>query len=267
VCLIAGTPDGHILGTLCLAKVGLRLPRGYVRHAAFATNLMVLPEARHGPTLARLMAAAFRWTAPRAWAAFAHVPEGSVSRPERFLKRLGLPAFTEFGAIRLVSFSTTHADDAAVREVEEVDEARVRVMHRRLTRGFNATVGGNPAIRSARTPRWIALRDGTACGCIEDYERAKRHVFVGSDGELTMNHVSFLGYRDHAAAGRLVRAALAMTARQGVPRVQLAVDESLERECIAGIAVTPEYGFRVRLAGFALLGLPRAPWSMNSTEI
>jgi hypothetical protein len=58
-----------------------------------------------------------------------------------------------------------------------------------------------------------------------------------------------------------------MTARQGVPRVQLAVDESLERECIAGIAVTPEYGFRVRLAGFALLGLPRAPWSMNSTEI
>ena len=266
-CFVASKPDGHILGASCMACLRLRMPRGRVRRATMSANMLVLPEARHGSALARLIGASFRWTVPRAFASFSIIPEGSLSRPERFLPRLGLPSFTEFTGIVLVSFSTDHADDAAAREIEVVDEARVRAMHRGFTRGMIAAAGGTPAMRSKREPIWIALRDGSACACIEDYEAAKRHEYIEGPGELTMNHASFFGYRDHAAAGRLVRAALAISARQGVQRLQFAVDRSIENSVVASVAVPWDFRFPMRLVGFAVGGMPRAPWSLNSTEI
>ena len=266
-CFIATKPDGHILGASCMSCLRLRMPRGYVRRATVSANMSVLPEARHGATLARLVGASFRWTVPRAFASFSVIPEGSLSRPERFLPRLGLPGFSEFTGMTLVSFAAESADDAAAGEIEVVGEARVRAMHRTFTRGMIAAVGGTPSMRSKRDPMWIALRDGSACGCIEDYEAAKRHEYIEGPGELTMNHVSFLGYRDHASAGRLVRAALAITARQGVQRLQFAVDRSIEDALVAGVSVPCDFRFPMRVVGFALGAMPRAPWSLNSSEI
>jgi len=267
VCLAACNAEGYITGTLCLAITRLRLPNGLTRRAVFGTNLLVLPEARQGPTLARLMGKGFRWTVPRAWAAFAHVPDGSPANPERLTRRLGVPAFHELGAIRLVTFSSSAAAPAAADDLVESSEREVRAMHKKFTRGFIATAGGNPAIRSRRTPRWIRLRDGSACGCIEDYEAAKRHVLIDSGRELTWNHVSFFGYRDLGAAGRLLRGAMAVSALQGVPRVQLSIDESIEASLVEAVGITPDFGFRARLAGHVFGGIPRAPWSMNSSEI
>ena len=122
-------------------------------------------------------------------------------------------------------------------------------------------------MRSVQPPRWIIAEDGSACGCIEDYENAKRHELVESRDELVMNHISFFGYRDLTAAARLIRGAMAMTARQGVPRVQLCIDESFESALLDAVGIRPDFCFRARLAGFVVGGLPRAPWSINSSEI
>jgi len=267
VCLAACNAEGYITGTLCLAITRLRLPNGLTRRAVFGTNLLVLPEARQGPTLARLMGKAFRWTVPRAWAAFAHVPDGSPANPERLTRRLGVPAFREFGAIRLITFRADAAPASSADEVVLSAEREVRAMHRSFTRGSITAVGGKPSIRSRRTPVWIRLRDGSACGCIEDYEGAKRHVVIDSGEEMTWNHISFFGYRDLDAARRLVRAAMAITMGQGISRVQFSVDESIEADMVDAVGFRPEFGFRARLAGFVFGGLPQAPWSMNSSEI
>lgn len=267
VCLAACTGDGYITGTLCLALTRLRLPSGIVRRVVFGTNLQVVPEARQGPTLARLMGAAFRWTIPRASGAFAHVPEGSAANPERFTRRLGVPAFSELGAIRLVSFRSDGADPGCAGEIVVSTEREVRAMHKRFMKKFIAAAGGDPSVRSRRTPVWVALRDGSACACIEDYENAKRHELVESRGELIMNHISFFGYRDLTAAAQLIRGAMALSARQEVPLVQLCIDESLESALLDAVGIRPEFCFRARLAGFVVGGLPRAPWSINSSEI
>ena len=266
-CLCARTGSGNLSGTLCLARTRLRFPSGIVRRAVYGTNLLVAPEARHGPTLARLMGAAVRWTAPRAWAGFAHVPEGSTSRPERFMRQLGLPAFAEVGAIRIVSLPTGHADDAALVETEMIDEPRVRRMRRHLMRGCIVAEGGDPAARSGRAPVWIALRDGSACACIEDCDRTKRHERVGGSGPLEWCHLSFLGFRDAAAFGRIARAGLAIAHQRGVPLMQVAVDAAQERDLLDAAGVPPAFGFRARIAGFAVGGFPRAPWSLNASEI
>lgn len=267
VTLIAQSPEGHITGTLSIVLFRLAMPSGRTRRAAFATNLLVLPEARTGQTLARLVGAAFRWTAPRATTMLSVLPDGSPSRPDRFLTRLGLPTMHECGRVRFVSFPAHAVDPACAAEVVPASEAEVRARHRRCNTGRYAMLSGDPSLRAARAPQWITLKDGSASACIEDYEAAKRHVFIDGSGELAMNSLSYLGARDAAAAGRILRAAAAITGAQGVPTLQLTLDADADRDIVAHAGISGHSGFDARVMGFALRGLPPAPWSVNSTEI
>lgn len=267
VTVIARSPEGQITGTLSIVRFRLAMPSGRTRRAAFATNLLVLPEARTGPTLARLVGAAVLWIAPRATTMLSLLPEGSPSRPDRFLARLGLPTMHECGRVRFVTFPVGAVDPACAADIVPAAESEVRARHRRFNRGRYAMLSGDPSLRAARAPRWIALKDGSASACIEDYEAAKRHVFLDGSGELSMNSLSYLGARDPAAAGRIIRAAAAVSGAQGVPSLQVTLDADTDRDILAHAGIEGHSGFDARLMGFALRGLPAAPWSVNPTEV
>ena len=185
--------------------------------------------------------------------------------PGKVSKNLGLPRFRPRAVVRLIAYESGAQVAGPRAPVRDATEAEVRDMYHALTEGCIASRGGAPAMRSVRPPRWIIAEDGSACGCIEDYHRARRWR-TGETTELIQSHVSFFGWRDAESAARFVRTCIDITGQMGVPRVRICLDNRLADEVIGAIGIATQSEFRWTVYGAWLGSLPDAPWSLHPTE-
>jgi len=264
--LVAVDSDGCVVGINATVGVRLRMPGGGVRRATYLSHLRVLPECRFGQALPQLIARSALAIARDGFNAFSVADSGTGFNPEQLSRAMGVPVLAPVGGVRMIRFPTSGAFGADRDRVREAAEQEVRRAYRSLTAGYIASTGGAPAMRSARTPRWLIANDGSACACMEDCDLARRWVRL--DGTtVSQTNFSMFGFRDPHGAARLIRAGLHMGAELGAPMVRMIVDESAADEIIERVGVQPALNLSITVRGMSLRGFARAPWSLHPTEL
>jgi len=256
---------GRVVGVCAVARLRLRMPTGRERSAAYLAHLRVLPECRSGVTIPSLIARTVPSIMRSGFAGVGFSADAAGFNPGRVARNLGLPAFKSRGAARLITFDTSAPLTGPVSLIREAPEPRVRAAYADFTKGYISSRGGTPALRSTITPRWLMAEDGSACGCLEDYHKARRWR-MGDSGEIVQSHISFFGWQDFDAAARFVRACIVLARDMGVPRVRISADDRLADAMVAAIGITPQSVFRWNIYGAGLGPLPDAPWSVHPTE-
>jgi hypothetical protein len=255
--------DDRIVGTMSIAI--LRIGRGWLaQRAAYVCNLRVAPEARFGAVLHRFHMAALAWSFVRGWAAISITQDGPHVAPDRRTGKLGIPHFSRLGAVDLVSLPVdtgAPADAAAI-----ADERRVRRLHRRLTGGIATPIGGRPADRSERPPVWLALPDGSACGCVEDNGLAKR-VLADDGEEIPWRCLSFFAAATDNAAVRLAREAARVAGSLGPGPLHATIDPRRATRIVGEIGAGRAEVIPMAIHGFGVPPLPRGPWGFHASEI
>jgi hypothetical protein len=257
---------GRVIGMGAAVGMRLRMPGGSIRGATYIDHLRLAPECRYGPALAMLALRMHVAVIVRGWTAFGLVSDEGGFRPERIAKGLGITALREVGRIRLAYFDCAGAREEDAELVREATQAEVRRAYAAHTRGMISSPGGRPEMRSARTPRWVMTPDGRSCACIEDSELVRRWV-LPDGSRLTVANLSFFGWSDVRSAGALVRAAMAIAARDGVPRLRIVIDETLLDSLVVAIGTPPSVAHAWSIRAASLWGVPRAPWSLHPTEL
>jgi hypothetical protein len=246
---------GDVVGVLALAVTRLGTPEGE-RAAVYLGDLKVAPTARGGRVLPRLASAAREWVGSRVDCAFAVVLDGTSVTPDAYTGRLGIPVFRAVANVAVLRLPAGGSPDL---ENWETPTTMGAECFARLTAGWMATRGGNPAERSETSPVWLVAPDGSACGRLEDTRRAKR--LIADDGsEMISAHLSCIGYRDPAALAELLRVASAAAAIRGLPALFAAVPPELADTGIPGAIVAPATVFAAAIE-------PGGLWSINTAEI
>ncbi len=258
-CCLAALRDDRVVATIGAARRRLRLTDGSLCEAVYLGDLKITPDARGGPTLVRLARALAEWAQP-CTTAFAVVMGGTTREPPAYTGRAGIPPFAAVADIAVLRLATAafHADDA----VQEIDAPAFDAVERRLSLGRITVEVGDAKMRSALTPRRLALGDA-ACGMVEDTARAKRLLDDRGD-EIRTAHCSALTYRDPDSGARLLATAAAHAATAGLPALFAAVPISDAAAFARALGPHVE-SFPARV--FAN-GLPAgADWIIASSEI
>ncbi len=249
-CFVA-EEGGRVLGTLGVALRRLRLPDGGEAPAAYLGDLKLTPAARHGSTLRALISSASAWDVPRPDIIFGVVMEGTPYTPPA-------PAVARVVVFRL---ATGGASAAAVHSTTPAIAAEC---YARWSRGRYATPAGAAAERSSLRPVPLVLTDGSACGTLEDTQRAK--LLIADDGaEMTSAHLSDFAYQTPADGAELVAGALRVAGRFGIPHLFVAVcaqDAYAFRDHFGPLVGTE--------AGATIYGIglePGLAWNINTAEI
>jgi hypothetical protein len=255
--------QGEVLGTCGAALRQLLLPAGHERLVIYLGDLKIALAARGGRALVRLAGAVRQWAGSRAAAAFAVVMDGTRATPLRYTGRLGVPPFRELGKVVVLRVPTAGEETSSNNRLAAT-EAQVDACYRRLSAGWYACPGGNPAERSEAAPQWLVAPDGRACGRLEDTRRAKR--LIADDGtEMRSAHLSCFAFQDPGAGADLLRDALRRAAGQGLPALFVAVVPP-DAE-----AIGRHLGGREVVAAPATIygtGLEPGPlWNINTAEI
>ena len=239
---------GRVVGAL-----GVAVRRLGETPAAYLGDLKLLPEARRGRPLLRLLRAAFDWARTRASIGFAIVMEGTDATPADYTGRAGLPAFREVGRVSLFRVNGTPGKSASV---EEDGQA----LFEELARGRTIVRSGDSSLRSIMQPLWMVDEDRAACGRLEDTLRAKR-LFMTDGPELRSGHLACFAYRTPEAGARLALRAAGEAARLGLPATWVPVPAEdapfFRRALEAPESVAIVYG----------TGDPSPSWCVQSSEI
>ncbi len=250
--------EGAIIGSLAVVVRKITLPNGTDRDAVYIADLKIAPHARGGRTLLRLATEAAAWVGESAPLHFGVVMDGTAVTPDRYTGRAGLPFFRAVAktvVLRLSTLGPRH--DPAVKDT---DSQSATACYRKLSAGRYATPGGTSAERSSVAPVWLTNNDGSACGCLEDTQRAKRLIL--EDGtEMISAHLSCFAYREVRAGASLIRAALARARELGFPAMFTAVTAT-EAKSFGGIraAIAPATVFGDGIAR-------NREWNVNTAEI
>jgi hypothetical protein len=257
---------GQIVGTLAVALRRLLGPDGQSQPAAYIGDLKIASVARGGRVLIHLARHAAAWAKQRTQLAFSVVMDGTEVTPQHYTGRAGLPAFgalAKLAVIRLPTESSVGVAQLAITTRFTKWETTLE-QFQLLSAGRYAAPAFDPRLRSETAPHAIALRDGDACGFVEDTRLAKR-LMVQGGAEMASAHLSHFAYRSVAASARVVQAACAHAAHLGLPALFFAVHQpdaelllnalSAKNATIAGATV---YG----------CGLPaNTAWNINTSEI
>ena len=263
-CFLAMRGDRPVAVT-CVAIMTLRMPHLGRRRAAYYSNVKVAPDVRYGVTFPRLQRAAALWTLPRCSMAFQIRLESLPVNLTKMTGRFAIPSFrplTELTIAELPCRDHMGADEAA-RFL--ADERSVRKAYRRLTRGRIAPIGGDPSLRSSSSPIWLLHPDATACACVEDYSLGKR-LFEVQGPEVLWRHVSFLGLSNPASARELLAAGLTLTGRDGAASARIATDPATA-DALSHVDGAHACLTRTTAWGFTALPFPKAPWTLNPSEL
>jgi hypothetical protein len=254
---------GQVLGTVGAALRPLRVPDGSEVQVGYLGDLKVLPAARGGLTLLRLLRAVQAVGAGRTENMFSVVMDGTPVSPTAYSGRLGIPAVAELGQIMVFRVPTAGVPGALAGDPPWSSAGTAAQCHRRWTRGRCATVAGNAALRSELPPTPLALPDGSACGLLEDTRHAKR--LLTGDGELRSAHLSNFAYRAPADGAALIRAALPLAARHGNPALFVAVSTAEAAALQSHLDIPEAVAAGATVYG---AGLPvGVPWNVNTAEI
>jgi len=256
---------GRVVGVCAVARLRLRTPTGRIRSSAYLAHLRVLPECRSGFTIPSLIARTIPSIMARGFAGIGFSADAAGFDPARVARNLGLPAFLSRGAARLITFDTGAPIIGPLASIREEPEPCIRAAYAEFTKGFISSRGGTPAMRSTITPLWLIAEDGSACGCIEDYHKARRWR-VGETEQIVQSHISFFGWRDLDSAARFVRACICRVREMGVPRLRICTDDAMADDVVEAIGIAPQSVFRWNIFAAGLGRLPDAPWSLHPTE-
>jgi hypothetical protein len=242
--------EGRVLATVAAVLRPLRGPDGCVHTTAYLADLKVAPVARGGTVLARVFLALRELLTVNS--AYGIVMDGTGATPLSYTGRFGIPAFVPVG--KLAIFCISVSPEAPILAAVESDRLREPAGY--LPRG------GTPQIRSERIP--TALASDEASGLLEDTRLGKR-LMRGANDEMRAAHLSRLVWQRPGDAADVVRQAVGLCAREGVPTlfssVPQSVAPSLERELD---------DLRFELAPATVFGCglaPDQPWWVDSAEI
>lgn len=258
---------GKIEGVLGAAVRELTFPDGSSRPVAYFCDLKVAPSARSGGTLIRLMATAHSWAKSKCAAAFAVVMDGTEATPAKYTGRAGFPAFAELATVMVFRVSVLTLGDATILSDEQpirATSADVVRCFQRLTAGHYATPCGNTIERSEVEPVGMILPDGSACGIVEDTRKAKRLV-DRAGVELRSSHLSCFAYSTPVAGARLIRKALAHSAKTGFPTLFFAVPRQDARWVYEALGCADAVLAPATVFGHGLAAGYR--WTINTSEV
>lgn len=247
-CFVA-EQDGRVVGTLGVALRRLLTPEGDDEPAGYLGDLKVTPSARGGSALVELLAAASAWDVPRPDIIYGVVMAGTTYSPPA-------PVIGEL--------TVFHIDTREGPAPDRVPIHSVAAMFPQLSIGRYAAPVWRPNERSSVPPVGLALRDGSACGLVEDTRRAKR-LLDDRGTELVSAHLSDFAYRSPKAGAEVVRRALAAASTLGAPQLFVAV-------CTADAAAfrAELWGHTWAEAGAAVHGIglePHRDWNISTAEI
>lgn len=256
--------DGEILGSLSLAQQSLLEPKGGVGMIGYLGDLKAAPGAMRGRILQRLALAALPLHLPGTTRAYGLVMAGAAARPDAYSGRCGIPALKRHFTLQIVRLESVPPEAGLATGMRHVSAEEGSALFRNLVCGRAASLGGKPKLRSERPPVWLAARDGTACGRLEDTFRAKRLMLTGG-GELRSSHLACFAWNRGEAAADLVVHALGLTHAAGCPALFFACPESDYPQLAPFLT-----GGNVQVTSASVFGLgplPPAPWILHSSEI
>jgi hypothetical protein len=187
--------------------------------------------------------------------------DGTRATPGHYTGRLGIPPFQEVSRILVLRIPTRHG---ASSHAELVDDATGLRCFLRLSAGRWSCPDGFPRERSEMSPQWLMTACGGACGRLEDTRRAKR--LIADDGtEMRSAHLSCFAFEGSAAGGELLKQALDLAARRGLPALFVSVapqeapalGPALEHSAIVTAPATV-FGTGIETT---------SPWNINTAEI
>lgn len=263
VCFVAEEAGG-ILGTVSAAIRRLILASEEEKVVAYIGDLKLASYARGGLILLRLLASLERWGRARTDSGLGVVMDGTPITPDRYSGRAGIPGFREAG--KVVVFRMEGAPPGAGGRADELRSELQRGVecHHRLSRGRFRFADGDPRERSEMHPSWLVLRDGSACGRLEDTRKAKR-LFTSEGTELLSAHLACFAFQGAPAGAALIAAAFEIAKSAGFPALFTAV------------ALQDADSFRAALTGFVIheapatiyaASIPRdGTWGLNTSEI
>ena len=264
-CFLALDDKERILGMVGLATTKLRLPDGETRNAVYLADFKIAPDARFGATIYQLGVEAFKWALLRGSLVFSVVIDGSPA-PHRYSGKLGLPAIEPAAPLALVDIPTAPFADHPVPEELISDEPTVRRLFQSLSRSRVASLGGDPGLRAHWRPTWLATPERTACACVEDNRLAKR--LMASDGEeLLSRHLTFFGAQSNDEAARILPAALAIAARDGVPSLYAVLHPDDAAALNTSVLDGAAHITGATIYAYSPVKLPAVAWTLHAAEI
>jgi hypothetical protein len=259
--------DGAPVGTQSLIVKRFHVPRRRrpVRFV-YALNTRVRPEARFGAALARLQLAGFFWALPRCWRLLTLIPDAVATPPRSRTGRHGIPAIRPIAHIERVQVPLDRSAPAHEADRCVTNAARVLNLRRRLNRDRVYTLDSRPDLRSLRTPVWLALPDGSACGCVEDFLRVRR--FAGADGapDVVWPGLTHVAADSTGALERLIRVAAVHAGRVTPDPLTATTDRDRAAALRERLGLEhPRVPLSVHAS--ACRSLPEVPWEFDVTEI
>ncbi len=258
--------DDRVIGTQSLVVKRLHVPRRPPTRFVYALNTRICPEARFGAALARLQLAGLLWAIPRCWQLLTLIPELVATSPRSRTGRYGVPAIHPIASCERVAIPLSIACPDAEADRCLTSRHHVLDLRKRLNRERVYPLASRPEDRSFNDPVWLALPDGSACGCLEDFRRVRR--FAGVDGapEIVWPGLTHLAATSTDALERLCAVAAAHAARAYEAPLVVMTDRERGGELHRRFGVTHT---RIPLIFHAsrLRPLPDAPWEFDVTEI
>lgn len=259
--LLLAMKESAVTGALVTAARSLHRDGEEIPSHYFC-DLKILPSARGSRVLAALFAA----TQPRirasiSTACYGIVMGGTRQLPDSYTGRLEIPLFPKLADIAILRLS---GEGELSSEIEEVPLKEFRESLRsRIRPGYTAT-GGDSKRRSSIAPIPLVLRDGSACGLLEDTRLAKR-LMIDGGGELISAHLSGFAWENAASAALLLRHALALASARQLPALFVSVPDRLSAELLDQLQ-----GMEVTVAPAAVYGHDLEPgqdWWVDTAEI
>jgi hypothetical protein len=256
--------SGEVVGTLAAIVRSLHLPGGEVRRVAYLCDLKVTPGPQAGRALASLAGATVKSLAGKGIQSAYSVVMGGTSRsPEGYTGRLDIPQFSPLGDI--VVFKVTAPRGPRPSSGANITTGEdVHAVYESLNASRVSAEACCPSLRSFEAPVPLLAVDGQACGIIDDTRRGKR-LWLDTGAELRAAHLSRFSYANVEAGANLVRHAMTIVARQGVPTMFFAVPSG-DAPCFA--AALSDHSPHMAPARIYGCGLPTTEaWSVDTSEI
>ncbi len=205
----------RIVGTMVLVQRELVIaesssgePSCRKQESHYVCDLKIRPDARSGPALSKLFAAAAEIVGPRdSHACYGIVMAGTSVDPKTYTGRLAIPGFAPIGEIAVLRFPAENScepDSRSDGRVESVAQERFNETCERLRPTGVQPSAGNASMRSKMVVRYLRHVDGLACGMLEDTQRGKR-LIEESGAEIVSAHLSRFLWSDGAAAVQVIR--------------------------------------------------------------
>ena len=163
-CFIALEQD-RVIGAISVALRPLLLPDGRLTQVAYLGDLKVLPSARGGPVMYRLVQRAASWAQVRSERAFAVVMDGTRPTPDGYTGRAGLPRLERLASVCVIRLPLTTQHDRETPEPHP-DLAANAMTYQALSMGRYATPAHAPQLRSRMALQPLLSADGSACGLL-----------------------------------------------------------------------------------------------------